>query len=404
MKPAAGASGGGEAKSKTVSTIEDQINAIGIGRFHYSLIAMMSFLCAADGMEMLVLSLLSATLKQEWLVNTEEIGGLASAAFAGIFLGSIIGGIIGDQNGRRATVLFGGTIFVAGAVGSACAWSFIILCVFRSIVGFGLGVIIPAAMCSFCEMMPTQSRAFYQLFTIGIAWAVGEMIVCLSTIAVHRYFRDEGWWRVVLLVCSIPGLIGLIMAYFTLPESPHYLSTQGRHDEAEALIKRIAVDNGRVDALLQDGRVHHIAERPDPEWSWFQLFSDDLLLLTLSVSALWCISAFSYYGLTFVYPLVLEQRYHMDYEKEYWEILLAAAAEIPGVALAMYGVSREELGRRRCMALFLGAACVMAAVVGIRPRRAPRARLHPPSCGGDRLLRAAAARPAPKLSTGTLRA
>ena len=199
-------------------------------------------------------------------------------------------------------------------------------------------------------------------------------------------------------------MIGLIMAYFIMPESPHFLSTQGRHDEVEAVIKRIAEDNGRADALLQDGRVPRIAERPDPEWSWFQLFSDDLLLLTLSVSALWCISAFSYYGLTFVYPLVLEQRYHMDYEKEYWEILLAAAAEIPGVALAMYGVSREELGRRRCMALFLGAACVMAAVVGIRPRRAPRARLHRPSCGGDRLLRAAAARPAPKLSTGTLRA
>jgi hypothetical protein len=56
----------------------------------------------------------------------------------------------------------------------------------------------------------------------------------------------------------------------------------------------------------------------------------------------------------------------MDFDKQYWAVLLAAAAEIPGVLIAMYCVAREELGRRLSMAaFFLAAALIAVAVVGL---------------------------------------
>ena len=349
-------------------TVEDQINAIGIGQFHHSLIVMVTLLCMADGMEMLVISLLSTTLQKEWGVSTVEMGGLASAIFLGVLIGSLLGGFLGDRYGRRTTVLIGGTIFILGAVLSALAPSLVFLCLFRAVLGLGFGLFLPAAICNFSELLPTESRSWYQLFLTGIAWAMGEIIVCIAAIVMHRYFEFEEWWRAVLLFCALPGLVGVLMAYTSLPESPQYLSVQGRHDEVEALVRRIAEQCGRSDALLQGGRVHRVTDAPDAEWSWLELFSKQLILITAAVTAIWSIGSFSYYGLTFAYPLVLEQRYHMVFEDQYWAVLLAAAAEIPGVILAIYGVTREELGRRRCMALFFAAAAAAAVVVRARSR------------------------------------
>jgi hypothetical protein len=44
---------------------------------------------------------------------------------------------------------------------------------------------------------------------------------------------------------------------------------------------------------------------------------------------IWSVCCFVYYGHVFVYPLVLEQRYHMQLENQYFAVLLAGAAEVP---------------------------------------------------------------------------
>ena len=228
-------------------------------------------------------------------------------------------------------------------------------------------------MCNFAELVPTKQRATFQLCLSGLAWAAGEVAVCLAAILLHRFFDFPGWWRVLLFLCTVPGIIGLVMAYMFLPESPHYLSIQGRHTEVEALVQRIAATNGRADALLHGGRVRRIADEPDASWSWFQLFSKDLALLTLAVSLLWSVCSFAYYGMTFAYPLVLEQRYTMDFEDQYWAVLLAAAAEVPGIFLAVYCVGHRVLGRRLSMAAFFLAAAVVSVLVAppARPLQTP---------------------------------
>lgn len=192
-------------------TLEDQINVIGIGSFHYSLIGIVTLLCLADGMEMLVISLLSTTLSKEWGISTIEMSGLASSVFLGVFFGSLAGGYIGDKYGRRTTVLFGGTLFIIGGAASALATSLWMLCIFRSVLGLGFGLFLPAAVCNFSELLPTESRSLYQMLLTGVFWAVGEILVCILAIVLHKYLQVPGWWRAVLFLCLLPGLIGVIM-------------------------------------------------------------------------------------------------------------------------------------------------------------------------------------------------
>jgi hypothetical protein len=57
----------------------------------------------------------------------------------------------------------------------------------------------------------------------GIAFALGEMLVCVAGIGIHSVEHSAEWWRILLLACVIPDLIGFPLAWFFVPESPSWL-------------------------------------------------------------------------------------------------------------------------------------------------------------------------------------
>eukprot|EP00292_Cryptomonas_paramecium_P005747 CAMPEP_0113702172 /NCGR_PEP_ID=MMETSP0038_2-20120614/25027_1 /TAXON_ID=2898 /ORGANISM="Cryptomonas paramecium" /LENGTH=400 /DNA_ID=CAMNT_0000626235 /DNA_START=61 /DNA_END=1260 /DNA_ORIENTATION=+ /assembly_acc=CAM_ASM_000170 len=344
-----------------IPTVEDQLNAIGTGRFHYLLVLMVSLLAMGDGMEIIVVTLISSELRSQWNVSKIEVGGLASAIFVGVLVGSLFGGILADKFGRKVTVMMAGSIFIIGGISSAFAQSLVWLCVLRALLGIGLGTYLPPIICLFAELIPTNRRAFYQIVLTGLAWAVGEILVCVFALVLRKYYDGQEWWRVLLLVCATPSMLGMILFFIFSPESPHFLLTQGRDKEAEAL--SIAEDNGKSDKLLCGGKVCHVASDEGDEWSWFQLFSKDLFFITLAVCITWSICSFTYYGHTYIYPLILEERYNMPFEDQYWAVMLAAAAEIPSVFIAVALVGIPELGRRLSMAALFGISAVIALTV-----------------------------------------
>lgn len=59
--------------------------------------------------------------------------------------------------------------------------------------------------------------------------------------------QDYNSWRIYLLICSIPSVVGLVMAIM-LPESPKYLMAIGRPDAALKLLKRMYCMNTRQPA------------------------------------------------------------------------------------------------------------------------------------------------------------
>jgi VNT family MFS transporter (synaptic vesicle glycoprotein 2) len=56
--------------------------------------------------------------------------------------------------------------------------------------------------------------------------------------------RDYDSWRIYLLICSIPSVVGLITATM-LPNSPKYLMAIGKPDAALKLLRRIYCVNTR---------------------------------------------------------------------------------------------------------------------------------------------------------------
>ena len=69
---------------------------------------------------------------------------------------------------------------------------------------------------------------------IGTAFAVGSILACGAGMLLREGMgAGEGsiWWRVLLVVCTLPGLVSVPWMFHALPESVHFLMANGRHDE-----------------------------------------------------------------------------------------------------------------------------------------------------------------------------
>lgn len=342
--------------------MEDQINAIEMGRFQVMLIVIFALITISDGMEMVVVSLLYSALHTEWGLSKIEEGLLAGFIFIGFLVGNIVGGYLGDRWGRRKTLLLSGTVFVTAAAASAFSPDLITLCLLRMIVGLAVGCKLPVSVSIMIEFTPARLRGRLGLALAGIAFAVGEAFVCLVGIIIHQVDDSPDWWRTLLLCCCIPDVFGIPLAFRYIPESPHFLLTQGKNEEVEALLKEVAVTNtGSTDCLLQGGRVHHVKEEGDStidEWSLGQLFAPSLRSITIFVTTIWMVCSFAYYGHVFSYPIALAERYDMEIENQYFAVMLAGLAEIPGIFLGLLLIDGEGVGRRRSLIFFFLAACI----------------------------------------------
>lgn len=119
--------------------------------------------------------------------------------------------------------------------------------------------------------------------------------------AIGYYERN---WRNLQLIISVPPTI-LIFAYYFMPESPRWLITQGRVEEAKVILQKAAKTNGKVwpseDSNLQlDERKENDDGASVTQASILALFrTPNLLKNTLIQYFNWFTASFVYYALTF---------------------------------------------------------------------------------------------------------
>ena len=186
----------------------------------------------ADATELLVLSLLNNPVQCTFGVSKSQTAWLASAVFAGMLCGAYLTGHISDQYGRRAG--FGLTTLLVAVFGvlSAAAPNFTVLVLTRFFVGIGVGGA-NAALSLLTEFLPTGMRGrglvfFFFFFSIGGVLEAGMAYLVMPN------------WRALLLITAIPSVI-LVLCYPIVPESPRFLLTQGRIEEAERAMEKAGV-------------------------------------------------------------------------------------------------------------------------------------------------------------------
>lgn len=193
--------------------------------------------CAAlifDGFDLTIYGTVLTTLMADpshiGALDAATAGTLGSYALIGVLIGALICGSIGDYVGRRRIILVGIAWFSIGMFVTSLSTSIFAFGALRLITGIGLGAILATAGATIAEFAPAGRRNFYNALVYSGIPAGGVLAALLGMILLEPL-----GWRGLFMIGATPILFLLPIAFFKLPESPRWLLSRGRREEAEAL-------------------------------------------------------------------------------------------------------------------------------------------------------------------------
>lgn len=325
---------------------------------------------ALDAMDVGLISFVIAALVEHWGISKGESGLIVSIGFVGMAIGASLGGLLADRIGRRQ--VFAITLLVYGlATGaSALVGGVGLLLVLRFFVGLGLGAELPVASTYVSEFAPARIRGRL-IVVLEAFWAVGW-----TAAAVIGYFlvpASPDGWRWAFALGAIPALYALVVRW-GLPESPRWLLSRGRIDEAERIIARFAGDAPAVDRPAHPPKHGAPAAAEGAEAApdapvlarsagerLAALWSSEFRARTLSAWLVWFCVNFAYYGAFIWIPSILVDA-GFPLVKSFGFTLIITLAQLPGYAVAAWLI--EVWGRRITLSVFLAGSAVSAIVFG----------------------------------------
>ncbi|MFP7255610.1 sugar porter family MFS transporter [Terribacillus goriensis] len=179
-------------------------------------------------------------------LNSFTEGLVVSSLLVGAIISAAITGRVTDKIGRKKTIIAAGILFLIGALSAGLAVNVTTMVIARVILGLAVGCSTTIVPLYLSELAPKEKRGSLAslnqlLITIGI----------LSSYLVNYALSDAGAWRWMLGLAVIPAAI-LIIGMLFMPESPRWLLTAGKEEQARAILKRVRGENASIDEEVSE--------------------------------------------------------------------------------------------------------------------------------------------------------
>jgi sugar porter (SP) family MFS transporter len=195
-------------------------------------------------------------MKQDLGLTAVTEGLVTSSLLVGAAVGALACGRMNDSLGRKKTLTILAAIFFIGTLGAVFAPTLGVMLPARFVLGFAVGgasVTVPVYL---AELAPTERRG-----TLSgrneLAIVVGQMLAfIINAIIFNVWGEHAGVWRIMLAICAIPAVV-LFVGMLRMPESPRWLISKGRHDDALAVLTQVRTEDR---ARAEMAEVEHLAE------------------------------------------------------------------------------------------------------------------------------------------------
>ena len=302
-----------------------------------------------DGLEVTIIGALGAVLTSPHTLHLspQAVGAIGSCYLAGAVAGALLFGAATDRFGRRRIFFLTLGCYLAGGALSAFAWNGTALGAFRLLTGLGIGGEYAAVNSAVDELIPARLRGRVALGLNGTYWLGAVIGAGMSLVLLNPHWLPEDLgWRLGFGIGAVIGL-GVLALRRIIPESPRWLVTHGRQQEAEALMREI---EARTDSPAPE-------DLPELTLQPRQSFGLGVILpvllrtyraRTILVLALMAAQAFLYNALFFTYALMLTRFYHVPQGRAGLYLLPLAAGNFLGPL--WLGWLFDTLGRRIMLA------------------------------------------------------
>ena len=191
------------------------------------------------GFDVVVISGADKKLQLLWNSSDAFHGAVVMGmALWGTVIGAIFGGIPTNKWGRKKTLLAIGILYTLSAIGSALSNDPYVFAFFRFMGGLGVGASTIAAPAYISEIAPAKDRGrLVSLYQFNIV--LGILVAFFSNYLLSGIGDND--WRWMLGVQAIPAIIYTLFV-ITIPESPRWLISQSRVEEAKKVMKIISPD------------------------------------------------------------------------------------------------------------------------------------------------------------------
>ncbi|KAL7271328.1 hypothetical protein RUND412_005921 [Rhizina undulata] len=226
--------------------------------------------------------------------NKARLGFMSASYSLGCILALPFVPAVNDRWGRRMSIVLGSLIMAVGAVLQGAAINFAMFVIARIILGFGIPFAIVAASSLIGELShPKERPILTSLF--NSSWFVGAIVAAGVTLGTFN--METTWsWRIPSYLQLVPSVMQLTFIWW-IPESPRYLISKDRHEEARAILVKYHAE-GDEDSELAAMELAQIqatikAELENKKMTWRQYFTTSanrkraVLALCMGVFSQW---------------------------------------------------------------------------------------------------------------------
>jgi putative MFS transporter len=327
--------------------IASRIDRLPNTRMLWKILLLIGIGWAFDAMDQGMVAGVMASIGKDWALTTAQLGLLGSAGMVGMALGAALSGMAADRWGRRTVIMWTLIIFGIASGLAGFAVNYPMLLVLRFLTGFGLGGELPAASTLVSEFSPVKTRG-RNVILLESFWAFGWIAAALVAYLLIPVYG----WRVAFWVGAIPAFFAAYLRK-SVPESPRYLESVGKIEQADALVGMMEKEAG-IAEKHDHGSMGEQSLGSKIRVSFLDLWSKKYIRSTVVLWVIWFGINFGYYGFVLWTPTLLVDK-GFALVNSFKFTLIMCLAQLPGYFSAAYLV--ERIGRKRVLSVyFLGTA------------------------------------------------